>query len=35
MPRCKPAVEAVVRQTKVVLATANLDYDLTNNPAAV
>ncbi len=31
--RFKPAADVSVRETKVVLATAHLDYDPTNNPA--
>lgn len=33
LPRFKSPLGAVVRHTKVVLATAHLDHDPTNNPA--
>ena len=33
LPRFRPMAIAEVRQTKVVLATAHLDHDPTNNPA--
>ena len=33
LARFKPPLGAVVRHTKVVLATAHLDHDPTNNPA--
>ena len=32
LPRFKPATDALIRHTKVVLATAHLDHDPTNNP---